>query len=347
MSLPTVDVVRVNTVCLSFNSVRVTVDNQPIESFVGVDWQEERETRQIASNSADALPIGMSRGKYKIERFPLRVLTDGSNALKRYLTAKAATQGFMSLSDATFILGVQLSGLDAGDYLPSITAFASCRVLGEKRVHAEGVDELVTELTIGCLGATQDGTSLWSATAGTPLDPFPGVDSITLNNVQMPGKWTLRPGSKKYGWEVRKGTFMSGATVVPTGDDLIEAEFDVEIWDPVDLLAFNIARAGFLTKALIGVPGVPIAVALGIDHPELAQLGCSSVVVKECPWLTNDGYGVWVGTVKFLQYRPPLLALGKPTSATPGVVAPVPTATTAAEKALVAAQADLAALGGA
>ena len=343
---PLVDVVRVNNTVWSWGSARFLVDGNATEGMVALDFTDELEPRIIESNVQDGLPLGMSGGRYRVGLFPMTMLSDSAKALKRYLAAKGATQGIGSYS-ATFDLGIQLVGRDSADYMPSTTAIVSCRIVGERTVHEEGIDEALTEFRIGCLGITRDGVSLYNALAGVGVTAaFPAVDSITLANVQAPGKWSLVGGPKVFGWEVRKGMYLSGSTVVPTGDDLIEAEFMVEIWDPVDFVAFKAFRASFLKKALIGVAGAPIASALGIYHPELNELGCSSVVVKEINPVLNDGTGVWTTKVKFLQYRPPQPALGRPDATIPDAAPPVPTAQSNLEREVEQASATLQGLGG-
>lgn len=343
---PLVDRVSINNTIWSWGSVRVTIDGNGTEGLVALDYEDELEPRIIESNVQDGLPLGMSGGRYRVGFFPMRLLSDSARQLKAYLAAKGAALGLGSYS-ATFNLGVQLIGKDAGNYVPSTTAVVSCRIVGEKQVYEEGVDELVTEFKVGCLGITRDNVSLYNALAGVgPAAAFPAVDTITIANVQAPGKWSLVRGPKVYGWEIRKGMYLSGATVVPTGDDLVEPEFLVEIWDPVDYIAFKAFRAAYLKKALIGVAGAPVASALGINHPELQELGCSSVVVKEINPMLNDGTGVWTSTVKFLQYRPPQPALGKPDATIPDAAPPAPTAQDNLEREVEQAGATLQSLGG-
>lgn len=344
---PVVDVVRVNNRIWSWTSTRFLVDAEPTEGVVAIDFEDELEPRIIESNIQDGLPLGMSGGRYRVGAFPLRMLTDSAKSLKTYLAAKAVTSGLGSYGEAVFNLGVQLNALDSANYAPSTTALVSCRIIGDRQVHEEGTDEIVTELRCACLAITRDGVSLYNALAGIgPAAAFPAVDSITLANVQAPGKWTLLRAPKVYGWEVRKGMYLSGATVIPTGDDLVEAEFLVEIWDPIDFVAFKAFRAAFLKKALVGVAGAPVATALGIDHPELQELGCSSVVVREINPVLNDGFGVWTTTVKFLQYRPPQPALGRPDATIPDNAPPVPTAQDNLEREAQQLGAELQGLGG-
>ncbi len=330
MSISLIDAIRINKTTWGWSSVLFSVDGQSSDGLVAADWEEQLEARVVPSNVQDQTPLGMSQGVYRVGRFPLRMLADSARAFKNYLQAKAATVPSGSYGQATFDMVIQLSGADAPDLTPTTTAFSTCRVVGEKRVHDQGAGAAVTEFAIACLAIAQDGTSLFNA-LGTSSLVFPAVDTITVAGGPAPGKWTLVRGSKVYGWQERKGFGQSGATVVPTGDELVKPEFHVEFFDPKDWLLFQAFRAQYLKKALVGVPGAPGALALGIDHPELKALGCTSVVVQEVEAFKNDGFGVWAGNIKFLQYRPPQLALSKPDSAIPDLISPRPTAQDALE----------------
>lgn len=156
---------------------------------------------------------------------------------------------------------------------------------------------------------------------------FPSVDTITIAGVVAPGQWILVRADKVYGFDVRKQYAGSGATVVPTGDELVEAEFEVRLWDSAQVPLFRALRAGYLSHSLISVAGAPIAKPFGIDHPELADLGVTAVVVRKITPLRNDEFGLWTCTVIFLQYRRPQPAQPKPQGpAIPDVAPPVPSA---------------------
>jgi hypothetical protein len=340
---PIIDVIRVNARTFAWSSCAFSCDGMPWEGVVGIDWEERLDTRVVYSNQQDGAPLGMAQGRYQIATFPLRMLRDTAKTWKNYLTAQASTKGSGSYGQAVFELGLQLAGRDAGDLLPTSTLFSSCRVLGEKVSHEEGIDELVTEFQIGCLLIEQDGNSLWNALPAI-VGGFPVADTITVAGLPAPGKWTLEKADKVYGWQVQKGTGLSGATVIPTGDELVEPEFLVEFWDPLDFQAFKLFRTAFLKKALVAVTGSPVGLALGIDHPELKELGCQSVVVRSITPVLNDSYGVWSCKVKFLQYRKPGPALSKPSAAIPDNGTPRPTAKTQTEIALLQGQATLQAL---
>jgi hypothetical protein len=323
-----IQAVRVNDATWAWDSCVFSVDGMSTDGVVGINYDEQLEVRIIPSNVQDQIPLGMSLGRYQVGRFPLRMLRDSGLALKRYLTTKAPSAQSGSYGQATFDFGLQLSGIDAP--VPSTTVFASCRIVGERASHQEGTGVAVTEFLIASLAIVQDGNSLFDAT-GLASSVLPGTDTITINGAPAPGKWTLMRGARQYGWDVRKGAALIGATVVPMGDELMRPRFLVEIWDPKDYARFQVFRATYLKKQLVSVAGSPVGVAIGIDHPELKALNAASFVPSEVNALVNDGFGVWTAEIEFLEFRKPLPALSKPTAAMPDATPPIPTAQTQVE----------------
>jgi hypothetical protein len=346
MSVSLVDVVRINNQTYAWSSLAFTVDGMATEGIVAVDYEDSLELRVIPSNVQDTLPLGMSLGRYQVGRFPLRMLRDSALALKNYLTTKAPAAQSGSYGQATFTLGLQLSAVDApSGGVGSTTVFANCRIVGERAVHEEGIAAAITEFSVACLAIVQDSNSLFDAT-GQASALLPGTDTITIAGLPAPGKWTLLRGPKVYGWDIRKGYGLAGATVVPTGDDLVSARFLVEIWDPADYALFQVFRSTYLKKQLVSVAGAPVGLAIGIDHPELKALGATAFVPKEINPLVNDGFGVWGAEIEFLQFRPAQPALGKPDASIPDAGAPTPTAQTQTEVEIDQQLAQLQALSG-
>lgn len=152
---------------------------------------------------------------------------------------------------------------------------------------------------------------------------FPIVDNFSVANILLPGKWTLLSATKKFGWRIVQQLGFSGAVVYPKGDELITAKFRGEFWTTIDFLTFKILRKTLLQKPAIGKEGV-ISAALGINHPELAAMGMDACVVLSVgPLLQSDG-GLWNIELEFLQYRPPVVAIGKPGLVIKSKVQPVP-----------------------
>lgn len=159
-----------------------------------------------------------------------------------------------------------------------------------------------------------------------PLAGFPAQDFIRIGGIPNPGKATITKISAPHGWDIRKGYGLSGATVVPTGDELGDLEILFELWDPNDYPKWNLFAKQFLQKALVAVPGGLVAMALSIDHPVITEMGKGSYVLKDRSGWTNDGFGLWSSTAAFLEYKKPKPALPRPLAAIPAAAAPVPTA---------------------
>jgi hypothetical protein len=187
---------------------------------------------------------------------------------------------------------------------------------------------------------------LLDAVAPNPLaTAFPQVNTITLASQTMPGRWLLTDATKVFGWQIQKGFGLSGAFAFPTGDELIVPKFTVWIWKSSDYLIFREMRKLLLKKPVFAIGGTLTSSALGIYHPELKDLGVESVVVKSVSPMVNDEQGTWIGTVEFLQWRKPKLALPKPSGTIPDVVKPAPTAQDAQDIELQKLRAERAALG--
>lgn len=152
--------------------------------------------------------------------------------------------------------------------------------------------------------------------APSPLTtPFPAVDTISLASTTLPGKWTLLDAKKVFGWQIQQGYALSGAVVFPIGDKLVVPKFRGEFWNAADLVAFKAIRALLFKKPAISA-GLIVG-AMGIDHPELAALGVTDVVIGEVGPLIQEEGGLWVIQVDFLQYRAPQKAPPKPTFIVP------------------------------
>jgi hypothetical protein len=150
----------------------------------------------------------------------------------------------------------------------------------------------------------------------------------TINGIAMPGQWLLKKARRVFGWQIQQPNFMTGATIVPKGDPLMEIEYEVRIWQDAAMTVFLSLCQSILKKPAIAVSGSASS-ALGIDDPTLKVYNVASVVVAfvdipKNPLVSSGGKGPWVGSVGFLEYRKPLPALPVPdqTIPDPGAVTP-------------------------
>ena len=172
-------------------------------------------------------------------------------------------------------------------------------------------------------------TGMSDAVAPNPLiTPFPAVNSFTLGQFPMPGKWTLLSADKEFGWQQQQGFGLSGAVVFPKGDPLVVAKFKGEFWAASDYAIFLPIREQILKKPLLSMGAGPLSLAapLPVDHPELRAMGITQVVLlKTTPVIQEEG-GLWTISLELLQYRPPANAPPKPKTVIPDTKPPVPTA---------------------
>jgi hypothetical protein len=161
------------------------------------------------------------------------------------------------------------------------------------------------------------------------ITAFPYQDALIINGFTLPGKWTLTDAKRKFGWQIQKGFALSGATVLPMGDELIVATFKVEIWSQSDWSIYSQLRKQLFTKGVFALPGGLLTAALGIHHPALKALGVTNVVVAEVAAEQQEEGGLWTQVVSFLEYYPARKVPPKPKTVIPDIAPPTPTAQTA------------------
>lgn len=154
---------------------------------------------------------------------------------------------------------------------------------------------------------------------------FPGVNTISLGESELPGQWILQPGAAEFVFQEQQGIGLSGATLRVIGDKLAHATFLAIFWKESDWDRFQPIRKKYLTRAVYK-QGTAGSYAIGIKHPELNFLGIVSVALAKTPWFTRTPQGKWYGQVEFIQYRKPKPALESPDAAIPAAAEPNPSA---------------------
>lgn len=181
---------------------------------------------------------------------------------------------------------------------------------------------------------------------------IPARDYIVIGGDKSPGKATIRGLNSPRAWDIRKGYGLSGATVVPAGDELATFSVLFEFFDAGgtgvqktadQLQAWYAYAAKYFDKSVRLVPGSNVPKALGIDHPILAAPPhrVTEAVVKDVSQLEQDDYGGWSAEVFFLQYRKAKPALAAPNAAIPAAAKPTPTAEDEADREMAAKLATL------
>lgn len=165
---------------------------------------------------------------------------------------------------------------------------------------------------------------------------FPAQDYVRIGGDKSPGKVTVRDGHTPRGWDIRQGYALTGATLVPKGDDPGTFTLHFELFDEADVPAWYAFAAKYFDKSVRFLPGSLVPKALSIDHPVLSAppIRITACVVNDATTLDNDGFGLWSCDVFCTQYRRPKPALAPPDTAIPAAAAPQPTAQDAADRAI-------------
>ncbi len=101
-------------------------------------------------------PLGKPAGKYSAGPISVTMLRDTWAFVRQTVLTPL---GLGSYGDANFIFMGQYGEPGAP---PTNIIFTGCTIDGAKDSHQEGTDALTTDLTIGALGARENGQQLWS-----------------------------------------------------------------------------------------------------------------------------------------------------------------------------------------
>jgi hypothetical protein len=163
---------------------------------------------------------------------------------------------------------------------------------------------------------------------------LPNQDYFVLGGGQSggtgvsPGKCVVRGPNAPQGWDVRKGTALSYATLVPSGAEVQKFTIVVTVWSGSQYDTWKIFAGRYLVRAAVVVPGTISAKALSIVHPMLNDppFLISECVVNDVVALEESDEGWYSYEIQFLGYRKPIPAIGKPAAAIPVAQQPQPTA---------------------
>lgn len=163
---------RLGNAIYSWNDCIFKVDNQlttPLGNpwnILGVDLSDKRERKIVYTNRRSGRPRGRTKGKYSVEAIPVKMLEAQALELFGYLQLSS---GGLSYGDTQFTYTIQASTPGVIGAIPITYVLTDCTVDGVKDSFAEGIDENVTEVTLGALAISRNGLKLWSG-----LDAFGG-----------------------------------------------------------------------------------------------------------------------------------------------------------------------------
>ena len=170
----------------------------------------------------------------------------------------------------------------------------------------------------------------------------PAQDFIILGGLKSPGIATIRAAGSPRKFDIREGYGVSGGQVNFTGNGIPQFEVDIYIWTAAHWLDW---RAFALILAKPG-PGFQPRFGVGISHPQLSvpPLDIHQVHILDVSQFVQDDEGGWECTIKFVEWRKPMEALGTTVAAIPAIAKPPPTAQDAADRAIASKLATLNAL---
>lgn len=134
-----------------------------------------------------------------------------------------------------------------------------------------------------------------------PVTDYELYDSLILAGVQSPGVCKVSMTSRDLGWSNASAPGSDGAESTLTGAKLAEFEVEFLLWQGDSEVSHFMLWPGF--RAVLQTPvskGDPKA--LDIFHPQLTELGITSVVVQSWTEPTPNGDGSATAKVKFIEY---------------------------------------------
>ncbi len=152
---------------LSWPSTSVKILGSPFKGIQGIKFEEKRERKQVYGMSRDGVPVGQTSGKYTPGPLNLKMLADSFKVLTALLAASnPLTLG--SYGDVKFPIVVKYEEpLDPTGI--TIVTFTTCTVQGVADDLSEGGDENMVDVTLGCMGVTRNGLTLYSRVRGLSL----------------------------------------------------------------------------------------------------------------------------------------------------------------------------------
>lgn len=177
---------------------------------------------------------------------------------------------------------------------------------------------------------------------------FPGedLDTFTIGGDRSPGQCTLLKAPNLQRWQINQGNAISGASMVPMGEDVTDVEFGLFFWTPAQFTVWQNFATRWFKAATVTAPGGVDSLALAIGYPLLRvpPISITKVGYKGCTephFEEEEGISL---VVTFIKWKRPILAKPKPLATIPAAAKPKPTASDARQQVIAQQSAELAAL---
>lgn len=155
---PGIDSVRVNDLVLTYASFSFELEGVPFTGIKSLKYSEKRERPVSYGAKRNGTPYGKGAGKYSVDSCSMVWSRDSWE----FATDQLTILGLGSFGDASFSWTAQYSEPIGGLLRPVTVIGLGCTIDGVEDDTDEGTDELVTNVTIGCMGIIKNGKTLWS-----------------------------------------------------------------------------------------------------------------------------------------------------------------------------------------
>lgn len=128
---------------------------------------------------------------------------------------------------------------------------------------------------------------------------LPRQGYIVLSGRRSPGVAHVRGAGSPRKWDTPGGYGIDGSSTVYTGAGLARFDVDIRLWEPEHFIEWN------LFARILDKPKARQAGGLGIRHPLVngPPLYITSVVVEDVSQFEDNGFGLFVCTIKLLEFR--------------------------------------------
>lgn len=140
-----------------------------------------------------------------------------------------------------------------------------------------------------------------------PIDDAELYSIVILAGEASPGVVTLTGHDRKIGWDIKKGSGQTGASMTRTSEDPVAFTASFYLANEEQFAEWEV----FLALVNSTVSGAAPR-AMEIYHPDLASQDIGAVVKDTVLGTVHDGKGGKTVAVKFIEYKPPKPKGGSP-----------------------------------
>lgn len=172
-----------------------------------------------------------------------------------------------------------------------------------------------------------------------PIDPTSNeLNFVVVAGIQSPGRAQLTGVAAPFNYDVQPGYGKEGATTVFRGRGIAKFTLTITLWEREHFIAWPVF------SAMLEPPKTFKPLVVEMRHPLLSAADIKAVAVESLGQPERQNNGMWIATIRLMEWRPVKPALVKPRGAVPSPEKGAPIAPkTEADIALVAATTEFSA----